>query len=491
MHPAPAPSPAVHQAPAAPPVQQQDALDLAIREAATYFNINITEGSKIAILSVKSDYPQLSEYVIDVFTGNVVNDRRFKVVERSALEAIRKEMEFQMSGEVDDNSAQAIGRKIGAQTILLGSMSGYGSTWRLSIRALVVESAEVVGLFNKNIPNAGIIAELSSGPKQPAAAAQAYGGVVGQGQGAAQTQTETVLSGVVTPQGNTLAQQLAWIASQAGDGTTYDVVVNNDVTIGPTTVSTMGRNITVIIRSASSADVKTIQLVGQGLLFTVDASVTLKLQDIVLKGHSNNNCALVLVGERGKLILNSGSKITSNTNTEGGGGGIVVGGGFVELNDGSEISGNTNSHKSYGAGGGIVVSNGGEAIIRGGIISRNTVGCCGGGVYVHETGGTVTMHGGVISKNSIIPGGFLNDWCHIGGGVAVDRGSTFIKRPAPGSNTSGIIYGNVGNDANSTNAQGGRGHAIVSDRPGYSKQRNTTLGYYDEISTDSNEGWGQ
>jgi hypothetical protein len=176
MHPAPAASPAVHQAPVAPPVQQQDALDLAIREAATYFNINITEGSKIAILSVKSDYPQLSEYVIDVFTGNVVNDRRFKVVERSALEAIRREMEFQMSGEVDDNSAQAIGRKIGAQTILLGSMSGYGSTWRLSMRALVVESAEVVGLFNKNIPNAGIIAELSSGPKQPAAAAQAYGG---------------------------------------------------------------------------------------------------------------------------------------------------------------------------------------------------------------------------------------------------------------------------------------------------------------------------
>jgi hypothetical protein len=49
------------------------------------------------------------------------------------------------------------------------------------MRALVVESAEVVGLFNKNIPNTGIIAELSSGPKQPAASVQTYSGAARQG----------------------------------------------------------------------------------------------------------------------------------------------------------------------------------------------------------------------------------------------------------------------------------------------------------------------
>jgi hypothetical protein len=203
------PAPAPMALPTAHQVQQQDVLDAAIREAATYFNINITEGSKIAILSVRSDYPQLSEYVIDIFTGNVVNDRRFKVVERSALEAIRKEMEFQMSGEVDDNSAQAIGRKIGAQTILLGSMSGYGSTWRLSMRALVVESAEVVGLFNKNIPNTGIIAELSSGPKQPAAQAQSYGTSSGQ---ATPQATAAAPVGIEVPYGRYIIKNEAGLA---------------------------------------------------------------------------------------------------------------------------------------------------------------------------------------------------------------------------------------------------------------------------------------
>jgi hypothetical protein len=170
-----------------PPAQAAtgpDELDAAIREASTYFNGNIEEGTKIAILAIKSDFPKLSEYVIDVFTGNVVNDRKFKVVERSALDAIRQEMEFQMSGEVDDNSAQAIGRKVGAQTIIIGSVSDYGNMWRLSIRALAVESAEVVGLFNKNIANGGTVAALTSGPKQPAAAGggtRAAAGAGGQG----------------------------------------------------------------------------------------------------------------------------------------------------------------------------------------------------------------------------------------------------------------------------------------------------------------------
>jgi hypothetical protein len=77
-----------------------------------------------------------------------------------------------MSGEVDDNSAQAIGRMVGAQTIIAGSVSAFGTMWRITLRALTVEKAEVQGLFNRNIPGSGTVAILTSGSKGTAVTAQ-------------------------------------------------------------------------------------------------------------------------------------------------------------------------------------------------------------------------------------------------------------------------------------------------------------------------------
>jgi hypothetical protein len=290
------------------------------------------------------------------------------------------------------------------------------------------------------------------------------------------------LSVPITPPGSTLAQQLAYIANNAGDGVVYDIVVDSDVYMGPATVSTLGRNITVIIRSASLADIKSIQLESVGHLFSVDTNITLKLQNIVLRGISMNNKALVLVGQGGKLILNSGSTITLNTNIsgEGYGGGIYVNDGFLELNDGCEVISNTTN--TYG-GGGILLKNSGNIIMRGGIISENKVvagSATGGGVCI-ENNSTMSMFGGIISKNQAGARG---------GGIRVEHiTSTFTKRADSGSNTSGIIYGSTGDNANIAGSfDGGYGHAI--HRNFSTKQyRNSTLGYYDEISTLSDDGW--
>ncbi len=58
-----------------------------------------------------------------------------------------------MSGEVDDKTAQALGRMAGAQMIISGAVSQVGDLYRLRIRALSVQSAEIVGQFNRNIPD--------------------------------------------------------------------------------------------------------------------------------------------------------------------------------------------------------------------------------------------------------------------------------------------------------------------------------------------------
>ena len=285
----------------------------------------------------------------------------------------------------------------------------------------------------------------------------------------------------ITPPGATLVEQLAYIRNNAGDGVVYDIVVNNNEYIGPQTVSTMGRNIIVNISSASPADVKTIQLEGQGHLFSIDTGITLKLQDIILQGHSNNNRALVAVGN-GTLVLNSGAKITMNTNSSTWeGGGIYINGGFLEMNDGCEISNNENNILEYRAGGGgIYVNNNGNVTVRGGSVLSNMARARGGGVHIRGNS-TVSMTGGVISKNSSGNYGTAN-----GGGIYVDNGSSFTKRTASGSSTSGIIYGSTGENANISGINSG--HAIYRDFSSL-RQRNTTLGGYDEISTGNDVGW--
>jgi hypothetical protein len=286
----------------------------------------------------------------------------------------------------------------------------------------------------------------------------------------------------VVPPGATLAEKLAYIAGRADDGAVYDIEIAGDEYISPQTISTMGRNVTVIIHSASQADIKAIQLESTGSLFSVNSNITLKLNNIVLKGISSNTAALVTVGQGGNLVVDDGAVISLNTNISSQkGGGVYLNNGTMTMN-GGEISNNTvTSQRAYG--GGIYLENNSSVILTGGIISNNVVPSTyyyayGGGIYI-ATGCTATMNGGVISNNKVSQG-----WGNYGGGVFVATGGTFIKRHAAGTTTSGVIYGATGDMANtSTN-----GATLYRDN-GTLHKVDRTLGAYDEITSASDEGW--
>ena len=143
------------------PVSAPDQLDAAIRETSDYLNKNLKAGNKLVILNIQSDFPALSEYIIDELIANTVNDRIFSVVDRQQLDTIRAEQNFQMSGEVSDESAQNIGQMLGAQIIISGAVSRIGDLYRLRVRALSVQSAQIEGQFNRNIPGGNTIAMLT------------------------------------------------------------------------------------------------------------------------------------------------------------------------------------------------------------------------------------------------------------------------------------------------------------------------------------------
>ena len=162
-----------------------DELDAAIRETSNYLNQQLPKGNKLVILNIQSEYPALSEYIIDELIANTVNDRIFSVVDRRQLDTIRAELDFQYSGEVDDDTMQELGRIAGAQIIISGAVSKIGDLYRLRIRALSVQSASIEGQFNRNIPEGTTIADLVR------SRATGYGESSGRPTASASSQTST------------------------------------------------------------------------------------------------------------------------------------------------------------------------------------------------------------------------------------------------------------------------------------------------------------
>jgi TolB-like protein len=136
-------------------------IDAALNNSTSYFSSRIPANTKVVVLNFSSKWPDLSDYIIEELMGYIVNEGKLTVVDRQNLETIRREMDFQLSGEVSDETAQSIGKKLGAQTIISGSITAIGNTYRLRVRAISVETAQIPGMQNVDVAQDSRIAALT------------------------------------------------------------------------------------------------------------------------------------------------------------------------------------------------------------------------------------------------------------------------------------------------------------------------------------------
>jgi len=155
----------------AKPAAGANELDGTIREASDYLNGRIPKGNKVAFINISGGYPDLADYILGDLSKYGVNDGVFSVVDRALLDQVRAELNFQFSGEVSDQSAQEIGKMLGAQTIVSGSVRKIGSLYRLEVKAVEVQTAAIQGQWNKNIPQGMTIAALTENTSSGTAAA--------------------------------------------------------------------------------------------------------------------------------------------------------------------------------------------------------------------------------------------------------------------------------------------------------------------------------
>jgi TolB-like protein len=482
-------------------------LDQAIAEAAVRIDERIASGSKIAPINFSSSSDKFSSYVLDELTANLVDSGKLTVVDRKEIDLIRDEFKFQFSGEVGDDSMQDLGRMLGAQSIISGSLTDMGGFYRIVIRVLNVQNASVEVQYRANIVNDTIVAALLTGGRSGGTATVSGGNGTSDSSGGASTmsgssgggQTQTVQvpsqstaqtsaqSKVIVVEGASLTEKLQWIEANAANDTEYRVEVTANESLSAPVLSYPRRRY-VTIRLISNGGEKVLSLTGSGSIFTIESDVTLILDNgITLHGRKGNNASLVTVNSRGTLIMNAGAKIACNDSDWVGGGVLVNAKGTFTMT-GGEISSNTASSDFRAGGGGVYVAGEGVFTMTGGEISNNTLSGEGGGVKVK---GTFTMRGGEISGNTASNGGgvsvgnfdgygtFTMTGGEILGNTASNGGGVYQRGGSPApyifTKTGGTIYGDTGT---SNGNRADRGNVAYCDSFYSSDQRirNSTAG---------------
>ena len=126
-------------------------VDNALKQAAQQFSSSLKNGTTVAILGISSSYGELSEYMLGELTTNVVQLRKLKVVTRANLDVIKKEMNFQLSGEVSDETMQQLGAKTGAETVISGTFKPLGTFYVLDIQAFDVTTAAIQDTYRVTV----------------------------------------------------------------------------------------------------------------------------------------------------------------------------------------------------------------------------------------------------------------------------------------------------------------------------------------------------
>ncbi|MHC6201899.1 leucine-rich repeat domain-containing protein [Breznakiellaceae bacterium SP9] len=151
----PAP-PAPVQAAPAPKAETKDnalgmELDAAIKAAAVKMGTSLPARTEVALVSIASSSVQFSEYVISRLEAALVDDGKLVVLDRANLDKVREEQGFNLSGEVDDNSAKAIGKLLGAGAIVTGSFVNLGDVYGLSLKAINMTTAAIAASYPADI----------------------------------------------------------------------------------------------------------------------------------------------------------------------------------------------------------------------------------------------------------------------------------------------------------------------------------------------------
>lgn len=115
--------------------------------ALTYDPSRVTQvGSRlsVAVLPFDNKEEELGMAVTDKMITQLVNLRRFRVIDRNSLESVMKEQSLGLSGMVDEQTAVKVGKLVGADVIIIGNVITQPKFAKVSARVIDIETSETI-----------------------------------------------------------------------------------------------------------------------------------------------------------------------------------------------------------------------------------------------------------------------------------------------------------------------------------------------------------
>jgi hypothetical protein len=134
--------------------QNRVMLDDAIDEFATSLVSEIPYSKGIAVIAFEADTQDLKDYFFSTMEEKLWEKRggAMAILERrNFIQDIQRELEFSLSLFVSEETEQRIGRAIGADTLIYGSISKVGNEYRMTLRATNVETRSFLFLTSYDL----------------------------------------------------------------------------------------------------------------------------------------------------------------------------------------------------------------------------------------------------------------------------------------------------------------------------------------------------
>jgi TolB-like protein len=130
---------------------QNVSLEQAVQASAKAVETGLPKGAKAAVLTFTSSRQAFSDYIIDEIATALSASKNLQIIDRQHTDAIRKEFNIQFSGDVSDDEVKRIGKQLGAQFVVTGSLVDVGNAYRFRLAAINIESAVREGSSSLNI----------------------------------------------------------------------------------------------------------------------------------------------------------------------------------------------------------------------------------------------------------------------------------------------------------------------------------------------------
>lgn len=117
---------------------------------------------------LQANVTPLGQYIAAELEDELVNaPSKVDVIDRSRLQVLIKEHKLASNGLIDPSTARELGKIAGVGVLITGTITPFGDTVRVSVKALDSESARVEAAISRDIPKTPTIIELlNQGPSE-------------------------------------------------------------------------------------------------------------------------------------------------------------------------------------------------------------------------------------------------------------------------------------------------------------------------------------